>query len=354
MTSFRDRLTVFSFILTVLVVWIHAVNAELALLTLSEAGETFSSLCFYIQKMLGTGLGQTAVPGFFSLSGYLFFRNAGENEGISFFTAKWKKRIHSLLLPFLIWNSIYYLIYIFTGRAEAGVSAAFSSIVLNRCNPVFWYLRELIILTLLTPIIYLFIKGGLPGLLVLAAGFLAAVFYDLFPFHIVNEDALFYYMTGAFLAMHFKGFIETSDKQRGSWKYIFRGCLTAFIIFECIYVLGAGHLRAVLTGAVGGRTAGYMMIFSLVSLIAESTESKKENSGLPVFMSFNFFVYAIHYLEIRFFRVIFAMAGIDKAVTESLGFIIMPALCIAAAVITGGLMKKYIPQTYSVLTGGRG
>lgn len=383
MTSFKSRVSIFSFIMTVLVIWIHAVNAELTGLSAPEAEKDFGSACFYIQKILGSGLGQTAVPGFFSMSGYLFFRNAGENESISFFTAKWKKRIRSLILPFLIWNLIYYVIYILTGRASVNVSLAISSIFLNRYNPVFWYLRELIILTFLTPAIYLFTKKKNTGFIILAACFAAAVFYDSIPVHIVNEDALFYYMTGAFLAMHYKGFIEASDNQGSSrasadetmteikcsgktirhgyagWIYIFVVCLTAFIIFEYIYVFGAGHLRAVLTGAVGGRTAGYMLIFALISCVGgfknkTRAKTETEKGTLPFFMSFNFLIYALHYLEIRFFRMIFAQIGIDRAVTESAGFIIMPVLCIAAAAMCGSIMMKYTPKLYKALTGGRG
>ncbi len=367
MTSFKSRINIFSFIMTVLVIWIHAVNAELMALSASEAGKVFGSACFYIQKILGSGLGQIAVPGFFSMSGYLFFRNAGKNEQISFFTAKWKKRIRSLIMPFLIWNFIYYLIYIIAGRALLNASVAISSIILNQYNPVFWYLRELIILTFLTPIIYLLTRKKNAGFIMLSVCFAAAVFYDLIPVHIINEDALFYYMTGAFLALHFRTYIEfeknTDAKECSEQEKIMKRAALAgailFIIFECIYVLGEGHLRLVLTGAVGGRTAGYVLVFALICCTENlkdknKTKRKTENGRIPVFMGFNFLIYAVHYLEIRFFRMLFAQIGINRTFTESAGFIMMPLICITAAVICGSIMKRYTPGPYRVLTGGRG
>ena len=46
MTSFKSRVSIFSFIMTVLVIWIHAVNAELTGLSAPEAEKAFGSACF--------------------------------------------------------------------------------------------------------------------------------------------------------------------------------------------------------------------------------------------------------------------------------------------------------------------
>ena len=440
--SFGRRVTIFSFILTVLVVWIHAVNAGLSgldmgvinsisdqasaeeLLSAVTGADTFITAfgikaCFYIQRILGSGLGQIAVPGFFAMSGYLFFRNAdlyvrdrdmrevtvilkenaegnttNDNGNASqykqrtagldagYFIVKYKKRIGSLVLPFVIWNFIYYIIYIIIGKADTGLSALIQAVAFNRYNPVFWYLRELIILTALTPIIYLLLRTRYAVIPVLLSGFMAAVFYYDLPFHIVNEDALFYYMTGCAAALHIKRYIEADSTEE--WRQALIISMLLFAAFEYVYIKCAGNLHLVLTGAVGGRAAGYSMIFSAVSLLTlkscsksmtpgnaaaaseyQQNESKpvseipdKKNKAqankIPGFMSFNFFVYALHYLEIRFFRAVFSVLEADFAVTESFGFILMPVLCIAAAVLAGSIMKRCMPRIYSILTGGRG
>ena len=67
---FRDNVTWMSFLLTLLVIWTHALNAELFL---GETGK--SSAAGLTESLLGEHLAQIAVPGFFMMSAVLFFRN---------------------------------------------------------------------------------------------------------------------------------------------------------------------------------------------------------------------------------------------------------------------------------------
>lgn len=384
MISFSRKITGFSFILTIFVIWIHAVNAGLCSLQLNDiasineaadidvqllssgvaaaAGGFGIKLCFCIQKILGTGLGQIAVPGFFAMSGYLFFKDSDRTVDLAYFVKKWKRRISSLLIPFLLWNTIYYIIYVIIGKAGTDANSIFNGVVFNRYNPVFWYLRELLVLTVLTPIIYILLKNKNAALSVLCLSFILAVFYDLLPYHIVNEDALFYYMTGAFASLHLKYSVETENAK---WKKIFILALMAFAMFESICTVCEGWLRMILSGTIGGRAAGYIMLFSLINLISSRTSKaskasydmkcKSDKAGdVPAFMQFNFLIYALHYLEIRFFRLLFKAVGMDFIITESLGFLLMPVFCTAVSVAVGIIMKRYIPKTYRILTGGRG
>lgn len=384
MISFSRKITVFSFILTIFVIWIHAVNAGLCSLQLNDiasfneaadidvqllssgiaaaAGGFGIKLCFCIQKILGTGLGQIAVPGFFAMSGYLFFKDSDRIVDLAYFVKKWKKRISSLLIPFLLWNTIYYIIYVIIGKAGTDANSLFNGVALNKYNPVFWYLRELLVLTVLTPIIYILLKNKNAALSVLCLSFISAVFYDLLPYHIVNEDALFYYMTGAFASLHLKHSVETENAK---WKKVFILALMAFAIFDFICTVCEGRLRMILSGTIGGRAAGYIMLFSLINLISSRTSKaskvssetncKSDKAGdVPAFMQFNFLIYALHYLEIRFFRLLFKAVGMGFIVTESVGFLLMPIFCTAVSVAVGIIMKRYIPKTYRILTGGRG
>ena len=55
-------------------------------------------------------IGSIAAPGFFIISGFLFFVNIENNDKFIVIKNKIVKRIHTVLLPFLMWNSIYYMI----------------------------------------------------------------------------------------------------------------------------------------------------------------------------------------------------------------------------------------------------
>lgn len=334
-----------------LVVWIHSV---------SPAGPApFPGNV--LQDILGLGLGQIAVPGFFCLSGYLFFRNydrgiAGSEPAAAagFFIRKWKSRFLSLLLPFLIWNIFYYVIYILCGRAELSLAGLFEAAVDNAYNPVFWYIKQLVILTMLTPLTALIITIRPVGALSLAAVFLSAVFYDLLPIHIVNEDAYFYYITGAFLAVHFKDMVEGRAEGGQNLSLKFRGAVTAllaavFLSSQYLYFAVPFGYRFALFGAVLGRISGAAALFLITGMI----KARDGGRSLPGFMYYNFFVYAAHYLEIRFFRMLFGLLGAGPVITETAGFILMPALCIASSYAVGSAMKCLMPDLYRIVTGGR-
>ena len=163
-TIFHDRIRIFSFVLTVLVIWIHAVEPGFA------AGDPVrgtEDIYRILQSFLGSCLGQIAVPGFFCMSGYLFFRG-----GRPLFREKLRKRVRTLLIPYILWNTVYYAVYILAGRAEKGLLQLAEAVMDHRFNPVFWYLKELIVITVLTPLIYLLIKDRRAVLPVLGLVFL--------------------------------------------------------------------------------------------------------------------------------------------------------------------------------------
>lgn len=336
-TIFQDRIRIFSFVLTVLVIWIHAVEPGFA-----WEGHAAGSGSLYriLQSLLGSYLGQVAVPGFFCMSGYLFFRN-----GVPPFSAKLKSRARTLLIPYVLWNIVYYIIYMIAGRAEPGARQLADAVLNYRFNPVFWYLKELIIITVLTPLIYIFIKNKKAALFSAASVFAAACVYDRLPFHLVNEDALFYYMTGAALALH-AGWSET-DKR--SMKALFGMGITGFLL--CDLLNGSETAWIMIAGAIMKRICGVLGLFAAVSLASD----RMPHTGMPWYMKYNFFVYAVHYLEIRLFRsaLYCAFSGSVPDIAAALLYAVMPVLCIALSGALGGAAKRIVPGVYYIFTGGR-
>ena len=148
---FRDNVTWMSFLLTLLVIWTHALNAELFL---GETGK--NSAAGLTESLLGEHLAQIAVPGFFMMSAVLFFRNYRPEDTLR----KWERRFRSLVIPYFSWNLLYYLGYLIatrapvlreiTGKEEVPVSLKelLEALLLYKYNHVFWFVFQLILLVI--------------------------------------------------------------------------------------------------------------------------------------------------------------------------------------------------------------
>ena len=126
----------------------------------------------YVTDLFSFNLGRVAVPAFFVLSGFFFFWSLDLNEyKFSWFFTQWKKRIRSLLVPYLIWNLLM-VIAIFVKNALF-IRMGFGA---DECygyirdmdvpewfwggpiNYPLWYIRDLICLSLLAPLFYYLIR----------------------------------------------------------------------------------------------------------------------------------------------------------------------------------------------------
>lgn len=199
--------------MSLLVVLIHSVNLAIDNTTLSSmiltADHTGAALpgitgvAGHIEHLLSNALGQMAVPGFFLISGYLFFRTL---HGFRDIGRKWQERVWSLLVPYGAWNTLWYLAYVLSGRERFSFDALTLAAANYRCNPTFWYMYQLMLLTILAPLFYLLLRNAfvmLLSLLLLATAIGAGV-----PLPMVNADALIYYGVGALFACHGRGLFE--------------------------------------------------------------------------------------------------------------------------------------------------
>lgn len=349
--NLRNQITRYSFILTVFVIWLHA-------------GE----------PLISSIPGQIAVPGFFLLSGFLFFRvpaerpeedqetgteGNGEAEKKSclvpgWIRAKLRRRVHTLLIPYLLWNLIYFLIYLIAGKAE--LSEIFRAVFHYSCNPVFWYLYQLILIMLITPLLWLVLKRKTAAEIWLALIFLAAVFYgkihSLIPVELINEDALFYFSLGGFSSLYLYKEENTSEESSSRGKGLKSRDGKLFLI-SCGGLLLSAVLETVLpavlinAAVIGTRVCGAAALWFLLRMLPD----------VPVkpWMQTTFFVYATHYMVIR--AVWQAEIGLglnEQAAANIATYLLMPALCFAAARLLYNIMKRYTPKLLALLTGGRG
>ena len=308
-----------------LVIWVHAENLHLA--PPGKASGALYGAVAWIEELMSDKLGQIAVPGFFFISGYLFVRSfEGRRIGLTQIRDKWMSRLRSLVLPYVIWNLIYYAIYLAFGRAELSLAALARAVISYGYNPVFWYMQQLIILSVIVFLI-----------------FIIAANHASLSFHLVNEDALFYFCCGMTAVTFFRDIFE------GQGQAIHRRLL---LVTGACYVLmaflsGRPDLLSsvpLLTGAmVLCRISGALAVWFLLCVLRAGEVPPRP------WMHISFFVYATHYLVIRAMG--FMLPGDVSLLLAA--FLLMPAICTGAAYAGYSFLDRYAPKLYRILSGGR-
>lgn len=337
--EFRNKTTLFSFFFSILVIWAHSYNGELFLGKTAQGKAVLE-----IERIFGDSIGQIAVPGFFLLSAYLFYRNFRWAK----LSLKWNARLQSVLLPYFLWNGLYYLGYLIGSRLPLVSQAIgkgkipvtlmdFLDALLNyRYLHPFWYMQQLILLIFLAPLLYPLLRRVWSGGLFLAAVFFVIwTAWDIFPYF--NEDALLYYSTGAFLALH--GRQLEKEKSR---KSLLAGAVMAGIALV--------NLALTRTYFLPGTTVIYRLFMPLGLWML--TDAKALPAVRP-WMQCNFFLYAVHFAFIRLMNKTAAMFLPPRVIFPLVLYLLMPVMAVAASYGASVILKRYTPALWRVFNGGR-
>lgn len=141
-------LNVTFFVCSIMVIGIHSYNIT---------DTTINTITGYVESFLCHGIFTAPVPIFFFLSGFLFFRNISTTTDV---LKKLRTRAKSVLMPFLVWSTIYVFIFTIFPREEpslAPIEILKNIIFYKFCFPL-WYLYQLIMFLLITPLINILIK----------------------------------------------------------------------------------------------------------------------------------------------------------------------------------------------------
>lgn len=348
--AFREHVSWVMFLLSILVIWAHSYNAEL-FSGGAPVTEGIWLTVHRIQDFLSAALGLTAVPGFFMLSAYLFFRSFSWEK----LPAKWRSRVRSVAVPYLAWNLFYYLGYVLATRIPAvyrligkppvpfNGEELLAAVFHYQYAPVFWYLYQLMFLILLSPVLYWIIKNRTQGLVFLAA-VMAAVHFHLDTMH-PNTDALLYYSFGIFMAVHGR---ELTEASYGKGRILagIGNVLMAAICFWRMGKPGADVLWIV------------MFRFFLPISIWLLFDSGQMGKTRP-WMRQSLFLYGIHFILVRVFNKAGALVlgrvldGTAMAVLAVVWFLLLPAAVVASSYAAARILVRYAPAVWRIFSGGR-
>lgn len=392
---FFSALPTYTFLLSILVIFVHSTHFTPADLEAVPRTAFFSTS--FLEKMeffFSSFLGETAVPGFFFLSGLLFFHKLYSS---AVWFRKLRSRLFSYLLPYLLWNSGMTGLYLAFGRAPFRPESILEGIFLYRYNPVFWYFYQLILLTYAFPFMALFVlflqrkkNARKPLLSFLFPCFFLLLVYFRIDIPFLNEDAGFYYTFGGAVGVLLNCRSEGEKEERreeekreekgmrhGGKQEAKRsdfGCsgkrlawlsatLLLFALFSYGNTLAPHRIGVLLLSTVFYRLgmALFLLTFTmLLGSLRDSCVQRREDSGMT------FFLYASHYLFLRpwFFMQNGIFRALEKGLPNQAGdpladggkllfYLLSPLYCLSLAYLVSRALKRLSPKLWKALNGGR-
>lgn len=283
----------------------------------------------------------SCVPLFFFFSGYLFFVKYAEGFSANDYLNQLRKRVRTLLVPFVFWNVIvigyFALIHKFTPgliNSDFNNVYRFSVVDLIRSfwdfpngQPIcyqFWFLRDLIMMVILSPIIYWLLKLSKWYLL-----FVLAILYGINPETFLHQTSITFFMLGAGFAIHKYDFVIFAEKCR----------IIAMPLFLFCIILSSGGVKGILT------------ISGALTLIYVATMF---NVSRCIYTESGFFVYAFHGFPILILskvivKVFQPSSSIMWLICYLLDFLVITSLSIFLYL----LLRRVFPNFTAIITGGR-
>lgn len=307
-------------------------------------------------------IGKIFTPTFFFLSGYLFFREHTLNRKV--YAGKIKRRFYSLLIPYLIWNAVMLMVMYLQERFMGGTSErmgriadygwsdylyafwdcthswSFTDTVGQPANIPLWFLRDLMILSVCSPLFYYVSKLRKPiGIILLCLIYIC-------PFHLphLQNLSVFWFGLGVWTQMNDIDFVSFSEKS-------VKWCIPLFILFSVIHeVLAQKSVELPVDAVVPAmRMAEFPILISTVSYIL-----KKTSKRIPGKISkSSFFIYLSHIVPTAMLCSLTCKLLPHADGLLTIAYLVIPFVVTLLLILVYILLERFLPRTMKVLTGSR-
>lgn len=332
-----NKIKYVSYVLSIFIVIRHTTNI---------ANYNLSGAFANIQNYIATFAVSVAIPLFFAISGYLFFKNYDPKR----FLEKWKRRIFTLVIPYLVWNLLGYLavfipscIPALASHMNNVVTFSFTDFLLTLLYGegavgviVTWFMRNLIIYSILAPAFYFLLKNRYAGIATLAALFVAGVFV---PY--VNGYCMYasYFFFGSYFALNFKNAAEK--------RYLLPAKIISVIVAlsaAALLTFAGGKMPGIVTNAI-------KLCFIPLGWMAGDFLALPKKP--PFWLSISFFIYVSHDIVLEVVeKLIFIGLG-GNMVGAVVDYIFAPVITVAILTGLAYLLHKS-KIIWQILTGNRG
>lgn len=310
------------------------------------------------QHIVSTEIARIAVPLFYFMSGYLFFYRSTPFS-LAVYGQRIKKRVHSLLVPYLFWNAAVFLLLFLAQQCMPELTSGQNKAVtdyhwtdwLNLFwshrdgRPVcyqFWFIRDLFVVMLLSPLLHLLLRRlrwtvvGLFGLLWVFNGWYAVPGLSI--------TAFFFFSWGACYSIEGIPFTPGFRRHR---RLLLLTYLTMLALNTLLW-------KAQQTDWFFLQNVGVTLGVAATMGWTAHALSRHTLRVNPFLASASFFVFAYHgmpmTLAIKCWVRLWSPLGEAQLLA---GYVLIPLLIVALGLGLYAVLRKHFPAFTACITGGR-
>ena len=350
------------------VVWLHSYGNPYDFSALDFHSLSGMDCYNLFRTSISMVLTHVCVPLFFFISGYLFFTKIN-TWSWDVYLQKLKRRIKTLLIPYILWNTIYLIIQLQSELRHGGLvgvtdwinqhgllNCYWNSEVWNvdrvnwlgggriESSPILiplWYVRDLMVCCIASPLFYwLFKKARLWGLLMILFGYITGIGLGYWG---LTCEAYMFFGLGAFCN------IQKIDVTRITyrWRYVFYIAALALWIITTMY---NGH-----NTVTGDRIYPFWILIGCVAFFNLAVSICRKIAIPAVLTRSSFFVYVLHTIYIVSISnfIMGLIFGTTSPGLMTIGYILSPLLTTVICVSLYLLLIRFTPRTLGILTGER-
>lgn len=302
-----------------------------------------------------------AVPLFFLISGFLFFKEG--DFSLDLYKTKLKKRIKSLFIPYLIWNVIICLFYLGVQNMAPSMNSGRNKLILDYSLQDFlmmfwsmsyikeggmngpmdtplWFIRDLMVMMLLSPLLYLLIKR----LKILFPAFSLLLYVSGLWLGVpgFSSVALAFFTMGAFFAISHYDFAMFANT---NIKFF---TVSYFLLLISVVIMKDNGME------ISWIKKALVVIGVFASIGWAAWLSVNHSFKISTFLTGStFFVFASHCEVLKVLIRLSSRVGIQSDLYYCIMYFICPLLTLTLVLFIYRCLLRYIPSVAGILSGGR-
>lgn len=324
----------------------------------------------FLVNLVSAFIRQQSVPIYYFISGYVFF--LGTDFSFDVYKKKLKNRFRSLFVPYIVWNVLALLWILFKSMpCFASLTSGLNSVELNfsikafilsfwdssqgvipistsdTCqiypiNSPLWFIRDLMIVVLTSPIVYWIVKKIRVSsvVIMLVLWFVADLYKCGYATQLITAYAFF--MWGAYMSVHKKDMMVEFGRFSHISYIAYFTLAIAYMI--CAYI--KPELCVILK--LMNIFVGLIFAYNLAALLIKKSICKP-NKFLS---SSSFFIYISHFLIYNeVLKILFLMLHPVSPIAFVFLYLLAVFVCVLLLLMIFYLMNRYMPSILKVIAG---